>query len=93
MAKIRSWKNANTDELITTILKLKNADQAKRFMRDLMTESEIIEMGSRWKAARMLSNKESYKDIIAATRLSSRTVARINKWLQSGMGGYKALIK
>lgn len=89
----KSWLNKNTDELIDTITRLKNHDRTANFLRDLMTEGELIEMGNRWKAARMLYEKASYKDIIAATGLSSRTIARIHHWLTRGTGGYLALIK
>ena len=75
--KDSNWLNRNTEELIATILRFKNRDQATRFLRDLLTERELIEMGNRWKAARMLATGESYKDIIAKTGLSSRTIARI----------------
>ncbi len=54
-----------------------------------MTEKEIIEISARLKAADMLSRGEKYADIIATTKLSSRTVARISDWLQNGTGGYR----
>lgn len=91
--KNTNWLNKNTDELIATILKLKNREQAALFLRDLMTERELIEMGNRWKAARMLYNSEPYKDIIEKTGLSSRTIARIQHWLTSGTGGYMSIIR
>ena len=40
----------------------------------------------------MLSENKLYEEIISETGLSSRTVARISKWLNSGMGGYKKVI-
>jgi len=80
-------------ELIGVILLLKNYNEAKRFLRDLLTESELVEFGNRWKAARMLSEKISYVKIEKETGLSSRTVARISKWLNKGMGGYKLMLK
>ena len=88
-----SWDNKNTDALVVALLSLKNAGQAKRFLRDLMTEAELIEFGNRWQAAQMLARGDIYTDINRATGLSSRTIARISKWLNSGMGGYRSLIK
>lgn len=91
--KKSNWDNKNTEALVATLLSLKTADQAKRFLRDLMTEAELIEFGNRWKAAQMLAEGRIYTDINKETGLSSRTIARISKWLQSGMGGYQSLIK
>ncbi|MGD0577136.1 MAG: Trp family transcriptional regulator, partial [Candidatus Staskawiczbacteria bacterium] len=47
----------------------------------------------RWQAAQMLDKKISYEKIVKETGLSSRTVARISKWLNKGMGGYKLMLK
>ncbi|MFH1855376.1 MAG: YerC/YecD family TrpR-related protein [bacterium] len=86
------WENKDTKELFKTITALNNTKQARIFLRDLLTEQEIIEFSNRWKAAKMLNAKISYIKISEATGLSSRTVARISKWLNSGMGGYKKMI-
>lgn len=84
--------NKKIKELTSAVLLLKNADEAKRFLRDLLTESELIEFGNRWKAARMLSENRPYTEITEQTGLSSTTVARVSKWLNKGMGGYKKII-
>ncbi|MBT5808377.1 hypothetical protein HOI18_03845 [Candidatus Uhrbacteria bacterium] len=82
----------DTDHLFQTILSLQTLEESKAFFRDLLTESEIEEFSKRWKAARMLADGIPYSKIQQETGLSSRTVARISKWLQSGMNGYKLLI-
>ncbi|MGH7240391.1 MAG: YerC/YecD family TrpR-related protein, partial [Candidatus Saccharimonadales bacterium] len=64
----------------------------KNFLRDVMTEKEIVEISGRLEAARMLQAGDKYTDIVAKTKLSSRTVARISNWLQNGCNGYKAAI-
>lgn len=64
----------------------------RAFLRDVMTEKEIIEISSRLEAARMLANGAKYVDIVAATKLSSTTVARISDWMQNGCGGYNAVL-
>ncbi|MCX6791078.1 MAG: YerC/YecD family TrpR-related protein [Candidatus Gribaldobacteria bacterium] len=81
-----------TENLLKAVLALKNIKEAKKFFRDLLTEQEIIEFGKRWQAAKMLADKVSYSKIEKETGLSSTTVARISKWLNSGMGGYKLMI-
>lgn len=65
-----------------------DTDQMRAFLRDLMTEKEIIEMSARLQAAKMLTDGETYSVIVAETKLSSRTVARISRWIKKGAGGY-----
>jgi TrpR-related protein YerC/YecD len=88
----KKWDNPDTDALFRAILLLKTPSEARRFFRDLMTETELVEFGHRWKAARMLAKGEQYTDIEKATGMSSTTVARIQKWLQGKMGGYRLMI-
>jgi TrpR-related protein YerC/YecD len=90
---MEKWNNKKTEELFKTILGLSSINDAKIFFRDLLTEKEIMEFANRWEAAKMLSSKIPYAEISESTGLSSKTVARISKWLNSGMGGYKKMIK
>ena len=77
------------EDLYGVILGLKNSVEARRFFRDLLTEQELIEFGRRWQAAQMLATKVPYTEIVKETGLSSTTVARVAKWLNKGMKGYK----
>ena len=90
---MKNWDNKTTEDLFKVILKLKNIRETKKFFRDLLTSEEIIEFGKRWQAAQMLDKNISYEKIIEETGLSSRTVARISKWLNQGAGGYKLMLK
>ena len=90
---MKNWDNKITKNLFGAILKLKNMGETKKFFRDLLTAEELIEFSKRWQAAQMLSKNISYEKIVKETGLSSRTVARISKWLNAGMGGYKLMIK
>lgn len=89
----KKWINEDTEELLKAILKLENKDEAQRFFRDLLTEKEIIELAQRWKVVRMLVQKVPYTQIEKETGMSSTTIARIQKWLKKGMGGYKLMIE
>ena len=86
---MEKWDNQKTKDLIEIVLALKSEKEVKKFFRDLMTEKELLELGNRWKAAQMLSEGLSYPEIQKETRLSTRTIARISKWLKNGKGGYK----
>ena len=91
--KNATWVNSTTDELFKVILRLKNIDEARRFFRDLLTEQEILEFANRWKVAQMLSKNIAYSEIERKTRISTTTIARISKWLNNGMNGYKLMIQ
>jgi len=79
--------------LYKAILALDSENDCKKFLRDLLTEKEIKEFTNRWKAARMLDKKVSYEKIAKETGMSSTTIARIQKWLINGMGGYRLILK
>jgi TrpR-related protein YerC/YecD len=86
------WKTKEKKRLVEAVLALESPDEARRFLRDLMTEGEIDEFAKRLKAAEMLSQKITYTAIEKKTGLSSTTVARISKWLNGEFGGYRLII-
>lgn len=88
-----AWMNETTDKLFEAILDLRNKREARAFFRDLLTQSEIEEFANRWKVANMLSNKIPYSQIEKETKMSTTTIARISKWLNDGMNGYKLMIE
>ena len=86
------WTTDENKRFIEAILALATRDEARRFLRDLMTEKEIEEFANRLETALLLSEKISYTKIMAKTGLSSTTVARVSKWLNKGEGGYKDIL-
>lgn len=85
--------NQETKQLYNALLSLKTEGECKRFLRDLLTESEIKEFANRLTVAKLLSKKMSYLEIEKQTGMSSTTIARIQKWLTNGMGGYKLVLR
>lgn len=81
------------NDLYKAILAIKTEDECKRFLRDLLTESEIKEFSNRWKVAQMLNKNVPYEQIAKETRMSSTTIARVKKWLTKGKGGYRLVLK
>lgn len=86
------WNTKINKQLVEAILTLKNTDEARRFLRDLMTEYEIQEFASRLEAASLLAKDAQYSTIIENTGLSSTTIARIAKWLNGSLGGYRLIL-
>jgi TrpR-related protein YerC/YecD len=79
--------------LLQALLSLQTVGEARRFIRDLMTEDEIRKIVDRWRVARLLDEGLPYREIEERTGLSSRTIARISRWLQQGEGGYGAVLE
>jgi TrpR-related protein YerC/YecD len=88
-----SVKPKDIEELYVAITSLASVDECRRFLGDLMTASELRESAERWKAARMLAAGASYVAIEKETGLSSRTIARVHKWLNEGKGGYALMLR
>src|SRR3989344_7210567 len=86
------WNATDKKALVQAILTLQTADEARRFLRDLLTENEIEEFSKRLKAAEMLAEDFPYSEIERQTGLSSTTVARVSKWLKGKEGGYRSII-
>ena len=86
------WKDANTRQLAEALVAIDDRLTMRNFLRDVMTEKEILEISARLEAARMLIAGAKYSDITRATKLSSRTVARISEWLQNGCNGYQPVL-
>lgn len=87
-----NWKNKEYQQLLKAILALSTPDEARRFLRDLMTEKEIDEFSKRFQAAELLTAQVPYLAIEQKTGLSSTTVARVSKWLRGQAGGYRTVI-
>ena len=87
------WNTQRNIRLVDAFLALETRDEAKRFLRDLMTENEIEEFGRRLEAAKLLTAGTPYESITSTTGLSSTTVARISKWLKGTLGGYGLVLK
>lgn len=81
------------NNLCDAILALENRKEARKFFADLLTQREIGEFANRWKVAGMLNANTPYATIERETGMSSTTIARIQKWLTKGMGGYRLVLK
>ena len=80
------------DEIITVLVKMDNKTEVFNFLRDLLSEKEILEFSNRFKVAKMLEENISYKQIETETWVSSTTIARISKFLNWENKGYKNAI-
>lgn len=87
------WQTEMCAQLAAVLTMIQDQKNMQLFLTDIMTPREIAEISARLEAARMLRAGCKYTDIIAQTKLSSRTVARISEWLREDNGGYSAAFK
>jgi len=80
------------EQFYKAIVRLRNSREVRLFLRDLLTENEIKEFAIRLNVARMIARRVPYTQIIKTTGLSSRTIARVARWMKKGTGGFKMAI-
>ena len=86
------WRTPDTQALIAALLRLEDADEAGRFLRDLCTLGEIRDLAQRWAVVRLLGSGMHYAEISQRTGASTATITRIASWLNHGEGGYRAML-
>ena len=92
MKSLKKLQNLSSP-LCNIISEISNNTDAFSFLRDLLTEAELVEFSQRLMIAHMLDQGISYKKIEEDTGASSTTIARVSKFLQGEFGGYKKFLK
>jgi TrpR-related protein YerC/YecD len=69
-------------DLQKAFLQLKTKRDVFAFLRDLLTEDEIVEFSLRFTIAKKLYAWENYKHIEHTTWASSTTIARVTRFLK-----------
>ena len=87
-------KDKAEQALIEALLQAKNADEMRRFLKDVCTPQEISDLADRWWVARILDEgKHSYRDIHEITGVSVTTIGRVARFLQQeNFQGYRLVL-
>ena len=88
MGKSPDFKN-----LYSAILSLKTEEDCKIFFEDICTIKELETMSQRLEVAKMLLDKKTVNEIVAATGASTTTISRVNRCLNYGDGGYRKVLE
>lgn len=80
------------DTLYTAISSLNSRDEIKKFLKDLLTESERIMIGRRILIAKHLLENRTYDEIINEMQVGKDTIMRVHKWLEDESDGYERAI-
>lgn len=80
-----------TDRLFEALLTLRDVEECYRFFSDLCTYGEVQAMSQRLEVAKKLREGMTFSKVSAETGVSSATIARVNKELHYGAGGYQMI--
>ncbi len=80
-------------DLYEAILKLETLEDCHDFFEDIATKKEINDFSERLKVAKHLLDGETYETITQKTNVSSATIARVNRSISYGTGGYQRIIE
>lgn len=80
------------DDVLKVLAKMDNKDIIFDFLNDIMTEKELLELARRFEVAKLLEQGISYSRIQKKTQMSSTTIAKISKSLNSDNLGYKSAL-
>jgi TrpR-related protein YerC/YecD len=83
------------EELIGAFSQLESDDQVRRFLRDLLTPTELEEFATRYQIAKLLwTTDKSYADIAQELKTSTTTVTRVARFLnKEPYEGYKLVLR
>ena len=81
-----------TDRLFDAILSLRDREACYAFFEDLCTITELQAMSQRFHVAELLDEGLVYSEVGKASGASSATISRVNRCLQHGAGGYRAVL-
>lgn len=85
-------KSKRMDRLFEAILRLKNTEECYNFFEDLCTAPELKALAQRFHVAELLADGMVYSEIVKVTGASSATISRVNRALNLGSDGYRAVI-
>jgi TrpR-related protein YerC/YecD len=77
--------------LCRAVTALQDAEEARRFLRDLCTPAELQALVDRWRVVGLLREGLTYRQINEQTGVSVTTIGRVARFLADGNGGYLAV--
>ena len=90
---MKTSKNDSVKNFYEAFLCLRNTQEIRNFLIDLLTPTEREEFSRRLAVAQMLQKKVAYTEIEKATNMSSTTIARVSKFLKGSAKGYAVVLK
>ena len=79
--------------LYRAILTLRTEQECRQFFSDLCTPAELEALVDRWAVVAHLADGLPYRKIHELTGVSVTTIGRVARFLTTGNGGYKTVLK
>ncbi|OGE83692.1 MAG: hypothetical protein A3B10_04530 [Candidatus Doudnabacteria bacterium RIFCSPLOWO2_01_FULL_44_21] len=93
----RKLTKREQDELFIKLARalalLHNPQEGAQFLRDLLSEPEVLMLARRLQIAELLLDGKTYQQIRADLKVSFGTIARVQTWLDLYGDGYRTIIK
>lgn len=83
----------DAQNLMRAFLALRDLDECRAFLSDLMTIGEITDLALRLKVARLLTRGATYEQVAQETGASTATISRIRRFVEHGSGGYRQVLR
>ena len=80
-------------EFYTMMSMLSTREEVKTFLKDILTLSEVTMISRRLQIAKMLLAGNTYAEVKDKLNVGNSTITSVDKWLNEGFGGYKAVLK
>ena len=80
-------------DLYEAILQLESLEEVESFFHDLCTPAELEGLVDRWRVAQMLVQNIPYRQIASETKVSTATIVRVARFLNSGNDGYRTIMR
>jgi len=72
---------------------LKNTEEIKQFLKDILTKSELRMLKRRWHIASLLVKGLDLRTIASRSKASTQTVSRVKRIIEEGEGGISLALK
>lgn len=87
-----NWnKNQSLEALYSAFASAKTNNEARAFLLDLCSPTELQAMADRWSVVDFLKKGKSYREISEVTGVSVTTIGRVARVIEMGEGGYNLL--
>ena len=80
-------------DLFSALLCLENEKECAQFFADLCTPAELEALVDRWSVVGLLDDGLPYRKIHEITGVSVTTIGRVARFLTTGNGGYRTVLK
>lgn len=81
------------DLLCAALHHLKTKSAIRRFLKDLLNRQERAMLVRRLLIAEMLLEQRTYREIIQRLHCGAPTIARVERWVHFGRGGYLRAVR